>query len=93
MKILIMLIMSAGLFACSHAHKNHHGKSHHGKKHHKMWEKMDTNNDGFWTKEEFDKAHEDSFKAMDANSDGKITKEEIKSHHMKMKGEKKPCCK
>lgn len=94
MKLSTLLLSSVCVLAfaaCSHGGKKHHHK--HGKDHHaKMWQKMDADNNGEVTKEEFNKAHEEMFKMMDANSDGKVTKEEKMAHKKKMM-EGKECCK
>ena len=53
------------------------GKRHHKKYAEKMFEKMDTNNDGFVTRAEFRKFSNKKFKEMDTNKDGKLCKSEI----------------
>ncbi len=44
---------------------------------------MDTNNDGFITKAEFDAEHTKYFQKMDANGDGKLSRDEMRDGHMK----------
>lgn len=51
---------------------DHHG---HGKM---MWEKCDTDKDGFISKAEFIKSKEEHFKKADKNGDGKMSKDEHK---------------
>ena len=84
---LILALSSVSLMACSHGPGKRHGDHHH-----KMWKKMDANNDGSVSKEEFDKAHGEMFTKMDANKDGKITKEERMAFKKSMKKDK-GCCK
>lgn len=48
-----------------------------------MWKKMDANNDGQVTKDEFEKAHMMHFEELDANKDGKVTKDEQMAFHNK----------
>ncbi len=95
MKNWIVVIVS--LFALSVVGCAHHGKkkgcdhkkgdkSHHAK----IWEKMDANNDGAVSKDEYNKSHADMFVKMDANKDGKVTKEEKMAFK---KSKKKDCCK
>lgn len=52
----------------------------HGKKHAKMFEKVDSNQDGMISKAESIAHAEKRFADMDANGDGNITKEEAKTH-------------
>lgn len=57
-----------------------HGEEHKGgPKGARMFEKMDTDKDGFVTKEEFMTEHEKHFTETDANADGKLTQEEVKT--------------
>jgi Ca2+-binding EF-hand superfamily protein len=51
----------------------------------KMFEKMDSNSDGFVSKDEYLAKTEKRFEAMDTNKDGKISKDEFKAHHEAMK--------
>lgn len=86
MKLLLVLLASMTVMACSHYGKKHHDgdvKAMHD--HHKqMWTGMDTDKDGMVSKKEFDTAHADKFKKMDANKDGKVSDEEHMSHHNEM---------
>ena len=56
------------------------------KKH--MWKKMDADEDGHVSRQEFIDAHERKFKKMDADSDGMISKAEKKSMEEKEASQK-----
>ena len=60
----------------------------HGEHMKKMMGKMDTNNDGQVSKEEWIKHHEEMFTKLDADGDGNITKEEFKAFKKAMKDKK-----
>ena len=47
----------------------------------KMFERVDSNNDGIISKSEHLSNAEQRFTEMDANGDGKVTQEEAKAHH------------
>ena len=96
MRILLITVLSMFLFACSNMGKHKHGKkdgccdkkAHHGH----MFEKMDTDKDGFITKAEFDAAEKTHFSEMDANSDAKISPDEAKAFMKAKHQEKKKEC-
>ncbi len=52
-----------------------------------MLGEMDSNSDGFVTKDEFMDSSAKRFIAMDANKDGKVTEEEMKNHQETQKAE------
>ncbi len=54
-----------------------------------MFEKMDTNNDGVITKDEFMSKHEQKFNEMDADNNGEVTREEAKAAMEKWRGKMK----
>ena len=101
MKNLLLLVISVfalTLVGCAHGKKGcgksckmmkkgHHG--HHGEK---MFEKLDTDKDGFISRTEYDAKHKDMFSMMDTNKDKKISKEEAMAHHKGMMKKKKGCC-
>lgn len=91
---LIAVFSFVALGACAHNQKDHDHSDHHGHKHHhkkkwkKKWNKMDTNQDGAVSLEEWNNYHAEKFKKMDADGDGKVTMEEKKAYK-KAKREKK----
>lgn len=96
-KLFTLTCLMPMIFAvsCSHGYAKKDHKDHHGqKKNHmtKMWQKMDSDNDGAVSKKEFDTFHADKFKKMDANNDGKVSKEEKKAYKKSMHTEKKEKC-
>ncbi|MFZ5629425.1 MAG: hypothetical protein ACOY5B_09885 [Spirochaetota bacterium] len=58
----------------------------------RMLEKMDTNQDGKVSKEEWQAHHEQRFAEMDADKDGSITAAEVKEHHSKMREKHAEMC-
>lgn len=96
MKILATLALIF-VSACATHYKNdkhakHSSGSHSEHKHHKMWEKMDTDKDGFISKKEFEDKKMKKFETMDGNKDGKLSHDEVKAHHHGKMAKKKGCC-
>ncbi|MCB0391926.1 MAG: hypothetical protein KDD58_11585 [Bdellovibrionales bacterium] len=85
MRLLLVLLAFTTLTACANKGYRKDKKMFYTK----MWEKMDTNNDGNVTRQEYDASHDKHFKDVDTNNDGKITKEEHKAFH---KSKMKDCC-
>ena len=81
MKKLLALGACALAFTATPALAGHHE----GCKKGGMFEKHDTDGDGFVSKDEFLKHSEDKFSRIDENGDGKISKEEGMAAHEKMR--------
>lgn len=84
-KILIALLLFAGVTFTLSA--KHHKGGHAGMKgpmHGKMLEKIDTDNDGKISKQEWQAHHDERFAELDADKDGAISQDEFKAHHQKM---------
>lgn len=88
---LLCVLLGVGLAAAQQpapnaAHGEHEGCDHHrgggpGRGHGKMLKKMDTDNDGRITRDEFTAGTQAHFKRMDKNNDGVITEDELRQMH------------
>lgn len=77
-RIIAFLVATIALSTASSALANHeHGKE--------MWDKCDTNKDGFISRDEFMKSKDEHFKKADKNGDGKLSEEEHKEMMKEMK--------
>lgn len=86
MKKILMLAVTGMVFMSPAAIAGHHNDGDHKGK---MFEKMDTNNDGVITKDEFMSKHEQKFNEMDADNNGEVTREEAKAAMEKWRGKMK----
>lgn len=77
MKKLLLFSAAAFFITAPEAFAEHGGEHKGGPKGAKMFERMDTDKDGFVTKEEFMAEHEKHFAETDADADGKLTQDEV----------------
>lgn len=86
MKKLLALTALAGImFAAPNAYAEHHEGGHHKGKGGMMFEKLDLDNNGEVTRDEFIAFHETKFTEMDADGNGTVTKEEAEAMKAKWK--------
>ena len=85
-KTLLMAATAALITAGGSAWAGHHeGDGEHKRGHGGMMEKMDTNEDGMISKDEFLAKHAAHFDKMDKDGDGNISKDEMSAAREQMK--------
>lgn len=81
----VALMFAASAAVAGHGPQGHGDRDGKGPKHEHIMEKLDTDSDGFISKDEFMAVHEKRFGEMDGDGDGKLTAEEMKESWAKFK--------
>jgi Ca2+-binding EF-hand superfamily protein len=78
-KTTVLAAVTLGILGTAFAGGVYAKSKHHGFGHHMNFEKVDTNSDGFVTKEEITALHNARFNETDTNKDGGLSKDEMKA--------------